>query len=130
MQGGLDGSGAVEHNGGFNSLRHHRLQEGKLGADALIGLDDVGARLAGDDDRYRRDSVQITGGADALRRILYIGYIGKVDRKSIVVADDQRLVLVGFRNLIVGDDVRSHGSTNDLAASDVGILQAEQALDV
>src|SRR6202012_4324316 len=88
MQRGLDGGGAVEHNGGFNSLGHHRLQEGKLGADAGVGLDDVGARLAEDDDRHRWDPVQVTGGADALRRILDVGYIRKLDPEPDVVADD------------------------------------------
>ena len=108
MQGGLDGGGAVQNNGGFNALGHHRLQKGKLGADAVVGLDDIGARLAEDDDRHRGDAIQVTRGANALGRILYVGYVGKVDGEPVVIADDQGLILIGLRNLVVGDDVRGH----------------------
>ncbi len=45
------------------------LQEGQLVADALVGLDDVGARLAEDDDAMTEGlAVEIAGGADVLDR--------------------------------------------------------------
>ena len=124
MQRGFDGRGAVQNDGGFNSLRHHGRQEGKLIVDALVGLDDVGAGLAKDNDGYGGSSIQVAGGANTLRRILYVGYVGKMDGQPIVITDNQRLVLVGLGDLAVGDDVGSDQVVRDLTAGEVGILQA------
>ena len=83
------------------------LQERQLRANAVHGLDDVGARLAEDDDDHGALAVQIAGGADVLHRVDHIGHVGEPHRRAVVIADDQRLVLVGLRDLVVGDDVRA-----------------------
>ena len=47
----------------------------------------------------------IAGGADVLRGVHDIGNIGEADGRAVVIADDQRPILVGAGNLVVGDDV-------------------------
>src|ERR1700761_5643587 len=44
-------------------------------------------------------------------------------------ADDERGIVGGFRNLIVGDDVGGESSIGELAARLVGVLQTELRLN-
>ena len=52
-----------------------------------------------------RLAVQIAGGADVLHRVVDVGDVGQPHRRAVVVADDQRPVVLGMRDLVVGDDV-------------------------
>ena len=61
-------------------------RKGKLGADALVGLDDVGARLAEDDAANRGIAVQVAGGAHTGGGVLHVGNVGEVDCEAIVVS--------------------------------------------
>ena len=49
-------------------------------------------------------------------RVDHVGDIGEANGDAVVIADDQRPVIVGMRDLIVGDDVRGYGAVGDLAA--------------
>ncbi len=51
-------------------------------------------------------AVQVAGGANVLARIGDVGDVGQPDGRAVVIADDQRLVVVGLGDLVVGDDVR------------------------
>ena len=93
-------------------------------------MEDVGARLAEDDQHDRRFAIQRAGGAHVLRRIQDIGHIGQADSRAMVVADDQRFVVLGTGDLIVGDDIRGHQVIGKLAGGLIGILQAEHGLDI
>ena len=67
---------------------------------------DVGARLAEDDDRHGALAVQIAGGADVLHGVDHVGHVRQADGRAVVVADDERLVVVRVGDLVVGEDVR------------------------
>ena len=57
------------------------------------------------------------------------GDIGEADGGAVVVADDQRLVICGVADLIVGDDVGGHDAVGELAARLMRILQAQHGLN-
>ena len=104
------------------------LMDGKLRANPVDSLDDVGAGLAEDDDGNRALAVQISGGADVLHRVGDLRDVGQADGCAVVIADDERLVVVGVRDLIVGENVGGHQAVGDLAFGQVGVLQAQGGL--
>ena len=128
--GGADGGGAVEDDGGVNALGNGGLDGGHFGADAVDGVNDVGAGLAEDDEQDGALAVQIAGGADVLHGIDDVGDVGEVDGGAFVVADDDGLEIFGVGDLIVGDDVGGGDTVGDLALGEVGVLQAQDGLDV
>ena len=81
------------NDGGLDALRNRRFNRRQFCADAIDGIDDVGARLAEDHDGDRGYAVQISCRADVLRGVRNVGYIGEPDCGSVVVTDDERLVL-------------------------------------
>ena len=75
-------------------------------------------------------AVQIAGGADVLHGVGHLGDIGQADGRAVVITDDERLVVVGVRDLVVGKDVRGHDAVGDLAFGQVGVLQAQHGLQI
>ena len=102
----------------------------QFAADIFNRLDDVGAGLAKDDDRDGRLAVEVAGGTDVLHRVCHVGDIGEADGGAVVVADDERPVISGVLDLVVGDDVGSDDAVRELAAGLVGILQAQTLTDM
>ncbi len=88
--GGPDGGGAVENDGGIDALRDGGLDGRQLGANAIDGVDDVGAGLAEDDEHDGALAVQVARGADVLHGIDDVGDIGEANGGAVVVADDER----------------------------------------
>ena len=80
----IDGGG----NGGVN-LRQH-------GADAVHGVDDVGARLAEDDDQHGRLAVGVAGVAHVFHGIDHVADIGDAHGGAVVIGDEQGLVVDGL----------------------------------
>ncbi len=104
---GADGGGAIQNDGGIDAERNGCLDNRKLRADAIDRVNDIGAGLAEDDDRNRALAVQITGSTDVLHRVRHLGYVGKADRRAVLITDDEWLVVVRVRDLVVGKDVRA-----------------------
>ena len=48
----------------------------------------------------------------------------------MAIADDERPVVCGLRDLVVGEDVRGDNAVRDLAFGQVGVLQAEHGLQI
>ena len=70
--------------------------------------------------RDRRLAIHETRGADILRRILHVGDIGQLYCRAVVIADDQRLVIHGFQQLVIVSDVRAAGSIDNLPFRRIG----------
>ena len=104
--------------------------EGNSAADPIDGINNIGARLAKDDEHDGALAVQIAGDANVLNGIDYVGDIGKMDGGAFVIADDDRLVVFGVGNLIICNDVGRDISVGDLALGKIGILQTKYGLQV
>jgi len=103
---------------------------GDLGADAVDSVNDVGAGLAEDGEQNSAFAVQVAGGANVLNGIDDVGDIGEVDRGAFVIPDDDGFKVRGMGHLIVGDDIGGGDAVGDLALGEIGILEAENGLDV
>ncbi len=79
--------------GQIDGGRNGGLQLRQQGADAIDGLDDVGAGLAEDDDQDGRLAVGEAGGANVFHRIGDVGDIGQAHRAAVLVSHDQRSVI-------------------------------------
>ena len=75
-------------------------------------------------------AVQVAGSADVLHRVCHLSDVGQADRRAVVITDDERLVVLGVRDLVVGEDVRGHIAVSDLAFGQVGVLQAQHRLQI
>ena len=127
---GADGGGAVEHHGHVDAQRDGSLDRVELAPDAVHGGDDVGPRLAEDDDGDGALVVEVAGGADVLHGVGDIGHVGEPDGRAVLVADDQRPEVRRVRELAVADDVRRDDAVGDLPLGQVGVLQAQHGLHV
>src|SRR6185312_3004026 len=105
IHGSSNSDGAVVHDGGRDALGKDRLQQRQLRADAVYRLDDVGVWLPEDMDRHGALTVYGARCADIGSRVHHVGHIGKANGLSIVIADNQRLVLIGARDLVVGKNI-------------------------
>src|SRR5208283_869216 len=128
--GGADGGGAVEDDGGVDPLRDGGFDGGKFGADAIDGVNDVGAGLAKDNEHYGALAVEVSGGAHVLDGVDDVRDVGKANGGAFVVADDDGFEILGVRNLIVGDDVCRCDAISDLTFGEVGVLQTQHGLNV
>ena len=72
--------------------------------------------------------VDETCGAKGLDGVVDVGDIAQADDAPLTVrADDQRRIIRGLRDLVVGGDVGSGGVVGDLALGTVGVLLADDA---
>ncbi len=114
-----DGQRAVKDGDEMLAARNRSLQRWDSGFDSIDGVDDVGARLAGDDEVDGGFTVDEACLADGLLRVDDVCNILKADRASIVIADDQRPVGFGLGDLIVGEDVGGAVAIGDLSLGGV-----------
>ena len=56
--------------------------------------------------------------------------VGEADSGAVAIADNERPVVGGFGDLVVGEDIRGHEAVAELAFGEVGILQAEDGLQI
>ena len=106
------------------------MDRGQLTSNAIDGCDDIRAGLAEDDDRNRALAVQIAGGANILYRVGNLGHVGEMNGGSVVIADNERLVILRCRNLIIIQNVRRSRAVGDLALRQIRILQAQHGLQI
>ena len=100
MHRGADGGGAVEDYGEVDRGRDRSAQLGQRGVDSIDGIDNVRAGLAENDNQHCRLAIDHPGGADVLDRVSYQPDVGKLNGGAVVVAHDQRLVILGLEQLI------------------------------
>ncbi|MCY1422214.1 hypothetical protein D9M71_378890 [compost metagenome] len=105
MQRGLDHRRAIHGQVQLDAGRQHRLQRRQLGLDLVDRLDDVRTGLAVDHQQHRRVVVEETAVVTVLDAIADLGHILQAQGRAAVVVDDQRLVVLGFFQLIVGLDL-------------------------
>ena len=91
--------------------RDRRLQLRQQRADAVDGLDDVGARLA-EDDRCSTAGLPLASPAlrTVLDRVAHVGDVGQPHRRAVAVGDDQRAVLRRLEQLVGGADLPASSS--------------------
>ena len=128
VHGGADGGGAIEDGDEVLAGGDGGLEGGQCGLDAVDGGDDVGAGLAEDEHVDRGLAVEEAGLADGLLRVDDVGDVLKADGAAVVVADDEGLVELGLRDLVVGDDVGGLGAVRDLSLGGVGVLSGDDGL--
>src|SRR6202012_5323996 len=75
-------------------------------------------------------AVQVAAGAYVLDGVGDVGDVGKANGRAVAVANDDRLVIVGHRNLAVVDDVRGGDAVGNLAAWHIRILEAKNRLKI
>ncbi len=86
----------------IDSCRDRLLQLRQTRADAVHRLDDVGFRQLADHQQDRRFGVGHPGVAHVLHRVGDVGHVAQAHRRAVVVVNDQRLVLAGGFQLVVG----------------------------
>jgi len=85
---------------GRDDVAQHRQQR----LDPVGRRDDVGVRLAIDQQQHRRDAVGRARVLQVLDRIGHPGDVGQPDRGAVAHRDDQRQVFTGAARLVVGVD--------------------------
>lgn len=83
-----------------------------------------------DDDGDGLFPVQVSGGAKILLRVDNLRDVRQMHCSSVVVADDERLVLIRVGDLIVRDDVQRLVIIFDLSPRLMGVLKTEDRLNV
>lgn len=94
----------------------------------IHGLDDVRSRLPEDDHIDGRLAVEETGLPNGLLCIDYVRDVLEPDHSAVVIADNQGLVVGGFRDLVVGYDVRSNMAVEELPFRQIGVLAGHHLL--
>ena len=97
-----DGDGLIHGHLHVDRLRNGGLELRKDGANAVHGVDDVGAGLAEDDDQHGGLAVRIAGIAKVFDGILRLADVGDPHRRSVAVGHHQRRIVAGLEDLIVG----------------------------
>ncbi len=109
-----DGGGAVGHHGDLDGGGERTLQLRQERLDPVDDFDDVGARLPLDVDDHRRGVVHPGRLVDVLGTVDRLGHVREVDRRAVLVGDNQRAVILAREKLVVGAD-------------DVGLARAVKA---
>ena len=130
VQGLPDGLRTIDGHRQIDVARQRGDQARQLGPNAVDGLDDVGAGLAGQNDRDARFAVDQAGVAQVLDRIEDLGDVGEPDRRAVAVGDHEIAILVGVRRLIVGVDLIVVVVVLDRALRAVGVGRGERRADV
>src|SRR5581483_4700558 len=130
VDGGANGGGAVESDDKMDVAGNGRLERRQGGANAIDGVDDVGLGLLENDDDDGRFAIGKSGGANVLDGILDGGDVFEADGGAVVIADDERFVVVGFEQLVVGDDVSGGLAVGKLALGEVRVGAGEDVADV
>ena len=73
-----------------------------------------------------RFAVHKTRGAHVLNRILHVGDIRQPHRRAVVIADDERLVVRGLEQLVVGENIGGACAIGELPLRQIGVLPAQQ----
>ena len=118
-QGGPDGRGAVHLHRELDVGGQGGGKLGQQGPDIVHGLDDVGPGLAEHDQHDGRTAVDQAAGPDILHRIRDPGHVGQTHRGAVFIRKDQRVVLQGLEQLVVGRNLVGGLTRLDLALGPV-----------
>ena len=102
LQGGLDHRRAVHGHVELDACRQQRLQGWQLCLDLVDGLDDVGAGLAVDHQQHRGLIIEKATVVAVLDAVGDARHIGQAQDCAVLLADHQRLVVLGCFQLVVG----------------------------
>ena len=130
---GADGHGAVGQDVEVDRGRQRGLQLRQQRLDALDHRDDVGAGLALDVEDDGRRLVHPGAELVVLGAVDDVADIAEPDRRAVLVGDDQRFVVAGVADLVVGvDGVGAHRAVEiALRRVDVGVAErGAQIVDV
>ncbi len=125
-----DGGGLVEDDGRGDACRDGRGKLGQRRADAVDGIDDVGARFAEDDHQHGRLSVHVPGLPDVLHRVQHAGDVLEPHRSAVAIGDDQRRIILGLEDLVVRRQLGGRGPIGELALGTIGVLRRQHGADV
>ena len=130
VQRGADCRAAIDSDTDVHVGRHRRFQMRQLGLHGVDGLDDVGVRLAVEDDQNRRLAVGHAEIAQILHRIGHLGDVAEANRRPIAIGDHQRCVIGGNVGLVVGVDLQAAVAVVDRALRAVGVGGGERGAHV
>nr|GFD10960.1 hypothetical protein [Tanacetum cinerariifolium] len=102
VQGRANGFGPIAEHRDIDRGRQHFLQPGQFTQYAIHGLDDVRARLA---EHHDVDPLLIAGpGVDVgvFRAVDHPRYVTQMNRGAILVGNDQLVIVLGLKQLVVG----------------------------
>ena len=97
-----NGRGAIQRDVELDALRHRRLQERQLLDDPVNRRNDVGAGLPENDDHDAGLAVEAAGDVGVGVGILNVGDVAEADRSAIPVGNDDRPIILGLLELVVG----------------------------
>src|SRR5207302_3088302 len=90
-------------------------------AHAIHGSDDVGAGLAEQDQHDGRVAVGESVVAQVLHRVAQLGDVAEAHGRAVVVADDERKVILRVHRLVVGEDLPALRAALERALGAVGV---------
>ena len=125
LYGSADGDGLIHRHREFDRMGDRGVQLRKGGADAVHGIDDIGAGLAENDHEHGGLAVQIAGLANVFHGIDGVADIADADGDAVSIGDHQRLVIDGVQDLIVGADFQHVGAIRKMAFGNIGVGAAE-----
>ena len=125
LEGGADGRGAVERHRQLDRRRHGGPERGQERVDAIDGLDHVRPGLPEQDEHDGALAVGDPARADVFDRAHHLGDVAEPYRRSLLVGDDHRPVLVGVEELVGGVDRPRGGGPGQLALRRVGVHRAQ-----
>ncbi len=125
-----DGLRPVDGHGEVDVARQRSDQAGQLGSNVVDRLDDVGARLARQNDRDPRLPVDKTGVTQIFDGIEDFGDVAEPDRRTVAVGDHQIAILRRMGRLVVGVDLIVVVVVLDRALWTIGVGGGERGADV
>ena len=117
--------GPVEDDLHVDRGRHGRLERRQRCFHSIDSLDDICARLAKNNQWNGSFAIEVTGGANVLDRIAHACDVRQPYGRAISIRYDQRLIVLGFKQLVVSQNVRSRPFIGELSFGDVCVLLAQ-----
>ena len=130
VDGSADGGGAVHADAEVNGRRNGGLQPRHDGHDAVHRVNNIGLRLAADDQQYGGLAVDGTGVAHILLRIDDRGDIGEAHGRALAIGNDQRSILLSEKKLIVVVEDAHVQAIGESALGLIGVGAGEGLADV
>lgn len=125
-----DGGGAVDTDPEVDGRRNGGLQLRHDGHDAVHRVNNIGLRLAADDEQYGGLAVDRTGVAHVLLRIDDRGDVGEAHGRALAVGNDQRSILLSEEKLIVVLEDAHVQAIGESAFGLIGVGAGERPADV
>ena len=128
--GSANRGGAVQDDGGVDSLGNRRLDRRQFTIDAIDSLNDIGAGLPENDEHDGALAIEISGGPNILYGVNYVCDVREVNGRAVVIANDNGLVVFRVGDLVVCEDVSGDVAVGNLSFGEIGVLNTQHGLDV